>query len=35
MKRWLERLFGRPTPRKQMTDKDAAEVALRVFPKCC
>ncbi len=34
MRKWLENLFARPeTP--DLTDAEAAELALRVFPKCC
>lgn len=34
MKSWLKRLFARPeTP--ALSEAEAAEVALRVFPKCC
>lgn len=38
MKKWLERLLAPPAPPsdpKTETEQDAAEWALRVFPKCC
>ncbi len=34
MKSWLKRLFAHP-PAKIQTPEEAAELALRVFPRCC
>lgn len=35
MKGWLKRLTAFFGPRPELTDQEAAEEAIRVFPRCC
>ena len=35
MRNWLDRVAAWLRPRPELTPEEAAELALRVFPRCC